>query len=875
MRHETAHRALRVFSRIVPADRRREWLEEWEGELHALAGLHASRSRNAYPGTASFIAGALPHALWMRTEGWTVDSILQDLHFAVRWLRRAPGFTLIAALTLALGIGANGWIFSLINGLVLRPPAAIGQPDRLVQIARSYDSAPRWDNWSYPALELIGRDTRTFSGVAGYQTQAFVLGSGADAEQLAGQYVTGNYFHVLGVRPFLGRLVQPSDDDVPGAHPVVVLSHGLWLRRFGGDPGVVGRSVLLGTQSYEVVGVAPDGFTGPDALGATPSLWIPMKQFPALGGRLPFDQWGWSWINAVGRLADGVSFQAASASMQALSMQLREAWAPNRDIRVLVANGVGLSPDEQRDARQMSKLLLGIVLLVLVLACTNVANLFLARASSRSTEMGVRRALGARRVRIARQLVTECLLLALLATAIAIPAVILAGRALPAFIPYATSVSLAPDAGVFVFLAVVGIVAGLLFGVAPAWSAARTSLSDVLREGRPTGRPARGRLRDVLVVAQLALSLGLVAGAALLGRSILNARSADPGFRPDGLVSGFIDLQSTGRYDVTSGRELAGRLLSAVERVPGVTGVTLANEAPIAGGHSRATARPAGRDDIDTEAEFIVAGPRYFETMGIPLVRGRALGGLTDETGRVVVVNEALARLFWPGEDAVGKELAGEGGNWRVVGLVRDVQMRSLRAKALPAVYYPLSQVWSSRLTLQVRAGALAASIGPTLRAAVADLDPALRLVGVTDLREATVHSLGSTRPVGILVGVFAVLALVLAAIGLYGVVAFAVSQRSREMGIRLALGAEPAALVRVMMSRGVRLTIVGVVVGLGVSIAVGRALQGLLFGVPDGDVVTLGVAAVALILVASLASWIPARRVSRVDAAVSLRDQG
>ena len=304
----------------------------------------------------------------------------------------------------------------LVNGILFRPPPGISRPDRLVQIARSYDQAPRWDNWSWPALQLIGREARTLSGVAGYQSQSFVLGIGVDAEEVNGDFVSGGYFGVLGVRPYLGRLLGPADDVTPGAHPVVVLSYPLWKGRFGGDPGVVGRTIQVGARSYQVVGVAPPGFAGPEVVGTPAALWVPAMQNPGYWRQLPFDQWGWSWINAVGRLRDGVSFEEARTSMDVVTSRLRDAAPVNEDIRVLLAQGVGLDPEGQHQARQLSLLLLGIVGLVLLITCTNVANLFLARGAARTTEVGVRMALGAGRGRLARQLVTESLVLALLAT---------------------------------------------------------------------------------------------------------------------------------------------------------------------------------------------------------------------------------------------------------------------------------------------------------------------------------------------------------------------------------------------------------------------------------------------------------------------------
>jgi predicted permease len=867
---------LRAIALVVPADRRVEWKEEWEAELAALRAVRAAGDENDYPTELAFLGGALPHAMWTRMEGWTVDSVMQDLGYAARVLWRAPAFTVVAALTLALGIGANAAIFSLVNGLMLRAPAGIEDPDRLVQIARSYDQAPRWDNWSWPAAQLIRRESELLAGVEGYSNGSFVLGRGQGSEPAVGQYVSGGYFDLLGVRPALGRLIGSEDEVAPGAHPVAVLGHGLWQRRFGGDPGVIGATLHVGSSPYEIVGVAPEGFVGVDALGPLPELWVPAMQRTRSDGTPIHDRWGSSWFYAFGRLEEGASFDAAEASMDVVTARLRGASEVNEDIRVLLAPGVGLAPEERAEGKRIMLLLGGIGGLVLLLTCANVGNLFLTRAMSRTEEVSVRQALGAGRGRLARQLMTESVVLAAVATAVAIPLVAAGSRLIPSLFPLPIVTSVAPDAGVYLFMAAIGVLAGFLFGLAPAWSVAAHKVAFVLREGGTTGARARTRARDALVVGQLAISLGLVSGAALLGRSVLNARSADAGFTPDGVLVGFVNLRPTGRYNGTGVVDFQDRLLSELEALPGVLAAALASQAPVIGGHARSSVRPADRPydaEASYEAEYNVVTPGYFETLRVPVLRGRTFREPAEEPEPVVVVNEALARLFWPDGEAVGREIDGGDGPLRVVGVVADVQMRSLRTAGRPGVYYPHHQVPEQFLVAHVRAESSTARLGPLLRGAVAVVDPEVPVTGITDLREGLARSLSETRTFGTLVSVFACLAIVLSVIGLYGLVSHTVSLRAREMGIRIALGAGGRELSAMVLRRGATLAAGGILVGVVLSLALGQALEGLLFGVSPSSPFVLGGAAVLLLLVSLGASWLPARRATRVDAAVSLRE--
>lgn len=868
---------LRLISRVVPRDQREEWLEEWDAELAALAGAEATGRRSSgLPGGAAFVAGALPHAIWLRKEGWTVDSVLHDIRYALRVLSRSPGFTVVAALTLALGIGANATIFSLVNGLVLRSPAGVVEPDRMVQIARSYEQDPRWDNWSWPAMQQIRRTSPVFEDVIGYQGRQFIVGSGAGAETVVGEMVTVNYFEVLGLRASIGRLIEPSDEGPPGSKPIVVLGYDLWRNRFGADPGVVGSTLSLSGSPYEVIGVAPRGYGGIETLRSAPQLFIPALMHPPAGGRLPFDEWGWSWIQVAGRLADGVSFDRARAAMAVVTTGLREADPVHEGIQVLLEPGVGLDPEERSEASRISFLLMGIAALVLLLTCANVANLFIARSTTRAGEMGVRIALGAGRGRIARQLATESVVLAIAAALVAAPLVVVAAGFLPALIPYSVSASLAPDARVFAGLVVLGAIAGILFGAGPAIMMARRNLVGALREGGLTGGTGRTRIRDLLVVGQLALSLGLLAGAALLGRSVLNASTADPGFEPRGLLVASLDLDLTGRYDRESARTFYDNVRETLSSMPGVEAVTLASQAPFVGPFTRSTQTPLDqRSDPEAgiEADAFFVDESYFETMQIPIVRGRAFRRPDQEAEPAIIVNETLATLFWPGEDPIGQLVLGGGEPRRVIGVAADVRNRSLRGSARPSYYEPLNRSFSLGMLVHLRTTVAPASLGRGVRERIAELDPGLPITRVTDLHVAMAGTLGETRSVGLLVSTFAALALILSTVGLYGLVAYGVSRRVREMGIRIALGAEPRGLVRMVMARGMALSVMGLVAGIGVAFLLGQALEGVLYDVNAASPLVLAAAAAVLMAVTSVASWLPARSASRVDAAVSLRE--
>ncbi|NNF39378.1 MAG: ABC transporter permease [Gemmatimonadetes bacterium] len=876
MKRAVAGWLLRFAAGLVPRTERRAWLEEWSAELHALdhAPTGDADSGPELPDPLRFAAGALPHAVWLRSEAWSPRGLLDDQRLALRMMGRAPAFAAGAMLTLALGIGVNGAIFSLVNGLVLRAPPGIVDAERLVQIGRvtedpSADLA--WGTFSWPNAQLVAEESNgVFRQVAGYSLAQFSVGEGPEADVVFGHFVTGSWFDLLGSTPALGRLVQPGDDQTIGGHPVMVVSHGLWMRRWGGDPDLVGRSVLLDGAPYEVIGVAPEGFVGVHTVGLRPEVFLPAVMNPGYRGDLPFGSWRWSWLNMVGRLADGADEVAAESTADLWTQRMRAAHPDNAEARVVLSPGVGVDPYSQSQTDDITRILILIVGVVLLLTCASVANLQFARATHRTPEMAVRTAMGGGRGRLARQLLVESGLLSIGATLVSVPLVLAVVNVIPGFLPLQLVSSIAPDARVWAFLLGVGGATALVCGLAPAWLAARATVAASLRDGTASAQGRRTRIRDGLVVAQLALSLGLVAGTGLLARSVMAAADADPGFESRGLRAAFVRL-SFDEWNATSSVPFVEGVTQALERLPGVRSVAVGTQLPVAGGQSMASAAPSGRPDEEVQVELAAVGPGYFETLQIPMLSGRPIGDFAAEGERVAVISRDLAERFWPGEDAVGRTLAGDP-EWRVVGVAEDVRMRSLRSEANPALYVPFTQAWQPGLAFAVAGAPGAAADGEGIRQAIQTVAPDIR-VGIVDVRSAVLGALDDTRTIGLLVAAFAGLAVLLSGVGLYGLVAIGAARRIREFGIRVALGARPESVMRLILGRAGLLAVLGTALGVFVAVGVGRGLGALLFETSPVDPVAFAAAAVLLVGSMGVAAWLPARRAARVDAVDCLRE--
>jgi putative ABC transport system permease protein len=804
-----------------------------------------------------------------------VDTFLQDLRYAGRTLLRSPGFTAIALLTLALGIGANSAVFSVVRAVLLRPlpyPA----PERLVRV---YTIGREGDLSVFSPANF--RDARTANRSLEHMSFATRAGLNltgrGDAIQLDAARVGQDFFQTLGVRPLLGRWLLPEENE-PGRDRVVVLSHALWQQRFGGDAAIVGRTVRLDGEPYEVVGVMPEGFSYPEGREA----WVPMEYDASFLGE---QNRGSYFLPAFGRLKPGVSAEAAATELAAIGRRLeQEHPETNTGWKMTV---VPLREAMVGEVRPALLVLLGAVGLVLLIACANVANLLLARATAREGEMAVRAALGASRARMVRQLLTESLLLGTVGGGLGLLLALWGAHWLlelrPRGIPRLDGVGV--DATVVAFTAGVAVITGLLFGVIPALQSTRAGLSGALKEGGrgALGRRGSARVRDALVVAEMALALVLLAGAGLLVRSFVTLRSVDPGFRGESVLTFGIQLPDAA-YDTEQKRvEFHDRLVERLEALPGARSAAVVSVIPLGNRASWQSFEVAGREPAEHGNEpvlqVLAATPDYHRTLSIPLLAGRGLVP-EDRSGapRVAVLNESAVRRFFPDANPIGAritfdDLAADSVTWwEVVGVVGDVRQMSLEEGENPAVYLPEAQVGESVVDVVVRTAVPPMALAGPVKQAVAALDPNVPVSGLRPLQDAVARSVSQPRFYMTLLSIFAAVALALATIGIFGVVRYAVAQRTREIGIRMALGADSRSVIRLVV--GGALTLAGAGVGLGVlgALAGTRLLSSLLYGVSPTDPLTFVAVGALLFAAALLASLLPARRATRLDPNVALR---
>jgi predicted permease len=818
-----------------------------------------------------------------------LDSWMQDVRYAARLLRRSPLFAVTATLSLAVGIGANTTIFTVANALLFKSPAGVLDPGRLVDVGRS-QNGQGFDNNSYPNyLDVRARNT-VFTDIYTYRfgAEPMSLGGREGAERIFGDLVSTNYFSVLGTRAALGRLFAPADGDQPGATPLVVLSHRFWVRRFDADPSVVGTTLTLNGRPFTVIGVAPDGFHGTTIL--TGDVWVPVNMVGELTPRrsasiLTSRQSVWLVMGA--RLKPGVSLQQAQAGLQTIGRALEREFPEQnrgRGLRVVASSPI---PGNGAPVAAFMGLLIAIVGLVLAIACANVAGVLLARATDRRREVAVRLAIGAGRGRLIRQMLIESVLIFLLGAtaglAVARTTTTLLLSMLPT-LPVPIDMSLPLDARAIGFTLGLSLVAAIGAGLAPALSASGAEvISSLKADGRSA--PDRLRLRNAFVVAQVAFSIMLIVAAGLFTRALQRAATIDPGFDPHGVELASLDFSLTGYVDDTA-RPFANNLIQRVRALPGVQSAALAAVLPLgASGMSLGgllipgVDPPLGRRMFD--ADWNIVTPGYFATMRSTLVAGRDFTDADREnTPSVAIVNETAARRWWPNQTALGRtmqqESFAEGATMRtltVVGVARDTKYRSLGEEPRNFVFVPLEQQYRSRMTIVARATE-GQRLATEMRTLVASLNPNLPIIAAQTLDDYTSVGLIPQRVAASISASLGLVGLLLAVIGIYGVTAYMVASRTREFGIRMALGAQPSAVMRMVLRQGLTLTTIGSAIGLALAAGASRLLGSLLFGVGSTDPVTFVGAGVLFCAIGAIACYQPARRATTIDASQALRHE-
>jgi len=846
-------------------------------------------------------AGASPQLRHEGGDRFHLTDLWQDLRYAARMLRRQPDFAATAVLTLALGIGANTAIFSLVNATLLQQ-LPVAERDRLVYVHKGDVGGV----FSYPLYETLRDHSEVHDGLAAWGGISASLNVDDTTALVEGVIVTGNFFELLGIAAVRGRLISPADDAVPRRHPVAVISHRLWQAHFGGHPEIVGREVRLNGHVFTIVGVAPRAFVGP-RLDWPSDLYVPMMMQPIMrpprGGYsgeqdpdLLADRR--SWLFGVARLKPSITLDRAREALAALATTHDRA-----NGRSVQSVRMALVPIDEGDPRvrerlQAAALLLGgVVAAVLLIACANIANLLLAQAASRQREIAIRLAIGASRARLVRQLLTESVLMAAIGGVMGLGLAWSAVRIFRAALPPPARAPLANDTvidgNVLLFTAGLSVLTGLVFGLAPALRASRPGLVPALRSLPIGSQKRRGRLslQRTLVVAEVALAMLLLIPAGLFVRSLQTARAIDPGIDVDRLISAPLNIHLL-RYTKLQGREFYRRIVEQVEQLPGVEAASLAR-VPVLAGQGRMVGfmvegRPTPDDLVSAEGGGVrasdrnhinvnVVGPRFFRTLGIPFITGRDFTEQDVEDGPpVVIINQAAATMHFGGENPLGTRVGSdpEGPSYEIVGVVRDSKYAALGEPAPPVAYLPLAQHHETGMTLYVRGSVRPALLIAAIRREIRALDPDLPVPDVRPMAETIGASLIAARTGAWLLSLFGGLALLLAAIGIYGVLSYSIARRTGEMGVRLALGAEPRSVFLLVVRDGMWLVGVGIVVGLAGGLAGARALAGFLYSVPASDLVTFGGMAIVLATAALLACAIPARRAMRVDPITALRSE-
>jgi macrolide transport system ATP-binding/permease protein len=823
-------------------------------------------------------AGYIKDVSWDERGGGVAETLWQDLRFGWRQLRKAPGFTFVTLVSLALGIGANAVIFSLISTVLLRP-LPIAHPERVVAMHQIKVRTSDSQSMSYPNYKDVRDRNQVMDSLAVYRFAPASFSHNGTNERVWGYLVSGNYFEMLGVQSLQGRTFTPEEDRAQLAHPLLVLSYGCWQRRFGHDPAVVGKSILVNGRSFQIVGVMQRGFSGTESV-FSPEFWAPSMMQPWLepeyNGLESRDSGQWF---AVGRLKAGLSATEAQAQLNGVAAQLAKEYPQNDEGMGFLLTPPGLViPGLRSGVIAFGGALMLTVALVLLIACTNLACLLLARAGLRRKEIAMRLALGATRWRLTRQLLTESLLLSIVGGAIGLWLGSVLMRLAQGAIPptdFGLLLDLRLDWRVVCFAAGLAILTGVGFGLIPALQASRPDVVPVLKESA-TGSRRRIWLRSALVTLQLALSLVLLIAAGLTVRSLRHAEEMGPGFRVDHGVIASVDLGLQG-YDETKGQIFYRQLVQRVRALPGVEAATLTNIVPLSLNINTTGVYPEGRPkpvagDIQ-QALVRSVGPDYFAAMGTQLVEGRDIAASdTANTTKVVVVNETIARQFWPGESAVGKRVYVGGTLVEVAGVARNGIYQNYGEDPKLAVFLPVAQAYSPDAVVVLRTAADPRAAIEAIRGEVQKLDPTLPIYDAKTLQKHLDLPLFPLHAAAVAVGGFGVLALVLAVIGIYGVMAYSVSQNRQEIGIRMALGAQAGDVWRMVLGRGLVMSFAGIGIGLFGAFGVSRVFAKMLYGVSATDPWTFVGVAGLLAVVALVACFVPARRATRVDPVIAIR---
>jgi predicted permease len=818
-----------------------------------------------------------------------MGALVRDVRFAARLLVKQPGFTAAAVVSLALGIGANSALFNMFNSLLWRP-LPVAAPEEIACLYTTRDDQRVSTGFSFPDYRDLRDQGDVFAGVAGHSPTLFSLRSeGREDARVYGELVTGNYFEVLGVRMQLGRSFRPEEDRTPGTHPVIVLGDRFWRRRFGADPSMVGRTITLNGQAFTVIGVAPRGFNGTYAIYFAPDLYMPVMMLGQVSpsGSSDLEDRSARFLRLNARLGPGVTVEQARAAAATIAGRLARTYPDtNRGIQAAVFREIDTRPEVEISAatNAIALIFLGLTSLVLLVACANVANLLLARAAARRREIAVRLAIGAGRRQLVRQLLAESLLLSFVAggAGLALGAVasrLMASLSVPTDIPVVLEFH--TDLRVVAFTFTLAVLAAIAFGLVPALRASRPDLVPALKGEEPVAGRRRLTLTGALVVAQVAVSLVLLVAAGLFVRSVGGARTINPGFSIDRRVVMYFNSELQG-YDRKRATVFYDRLIERVRALPMVEAATFAQSVPLDFNVDFddvvIEGRPIepGRESVQVMSA--VVDPRYFEAMETPIVKGRGFSDRDDlASPRVAVVNQTMASRFWPGREAIGGRFRIEQPDspWiEVVGVAADGKYRQLTESPRAFFFRPLAQEFRFSRTLVVRTRS-AADIGDAVagvRREVQALDPAMPIFDIKTMDQFMERAYLGPRLAALLVGPAGLLALVIASVGLYGVMAYWVSRRMREMGIRIALGARPGDVLRLVMGQGLALTGVGLALGLAGALAVGRVVGFLLFGVSATDPIVLVGVPLALAAVAAVASFVPARRALRADPLIALR---